>query len=434
MKYESSAKGERGASEVSRAVSYVARMRAAMSDTTYALPEASLRLPFDDILFEKSRALASKLAGPKLAYILVIGIGGSSMGTKAAYEASSGLLDGHTPFVPKMLFVDTCAPELLSSVVEIVLSEVSQKDELVIVVGSKSGATTETIMNASAILPALEAKFGSLADRVVCVTDEGSPLWRTAEEHGFYVLPIPKMVGGRFSVFSPVGVFPLLCAGVDVKAMLRGAQAVVHECVEGAAVSQAYRAAEDIMLWYEKGAHIFDLFLFHPELESFGKWYRQLFAESLGKNTTLLGLPFERHMVPTVSIGSVDLHSVEQMHLADPRFVARVLVRAHAPHWEHQFLAHDGTFAPLVPELLRRSPCEVLDAIYQAVKETYLARGISFGEIILDDLEPESLGALFQFQMCVVMHTANLLGINAFDQPNVEEYKNNVRRILGGAR
>jgi glucose-6-phosphate isomerase len=122
------------------------------------------------------------------------------------------------------------------------------------------------------------------------------------------------------------------------------------------------------------------------------------------------------------------------MNLAQPKISARFLVRAHAPHWEHQFLADDKIFTPIVPGISHRAPCEILDAIYKAVTETYQANGVSYGEIALTDLDPESLGALLQFMMCTTMHLANLLHINAFDQPNVESYKDAMRRILGGAK
>ena len=411
---------------------YVARLRRAMSDPSYALPEASLRLPFDEGLLKKSKTLARELASQKLMYVIDIGIGGSNLGTKAVYDALSGTLDAHMPFAPKMLFADTCSPELLADMAELLLNEVHHKEEIVIVVASKSGTTTETMMNASVLVGALEIALGPLADRIVCITDEGSPLWKTGETRGFHLLPIPKMVGGRYSVFSPVGAFPLLCAGVDVVALMRGAQAVVHECVEQGEKSEAFMLANDIFAWHERGTAAFDIFLFHPELESLGKWYRQLFAESLGKETTTEGTPASHRMIPTVSLGSTDLHSVEQMNLANPGLSGRVLVRAHEPHWEHGFVATDSVFAPLVPGILNRAPCEVFDAIYEGVKETYNTRGVSYGEIKLANLDAESLGAILQLEMCAVMHLANLLHVNAFDQPNVEEYKRATRRILGG--
>lgn len=431
MKYQGYANEGKRVADTTRVSEYVATMRRAMSDNSYALPEASLRLPFDEALLKKSHALAAKLAGPKLAYILDIGIGGSNLGAKALYEATAGTLDAHTPFAPKMLFADTCAPELLADITEILVSEIAEKEEVIIVIASKSGTTTETILNASILVSALEQKLGSLADRIVCITDENSPLWQVGVTQGFHLLPVPKMVGGRYSIFSPAGVFPLLCAGIEAETLFRGAQTAVDNSIEMGAESDAYKLAQDMLAWHDNGAVIFDFFAFHPELESVGKWYRQLFAESIGKATTVDGTPTTHRMVPTVSIGSTDLHSVEQMNLANPALSARLLVRAHAPHWEHQFLAEDKVFAPLAPGVASRAPCEVLDAIYSGVVEAYRAHNVPFAEITLTDLDPESLGELLQFLMCAVMHLANLLHINAFDQPNVEAYKEATRRILG---
>ncbi len=433
MKYQGHIKeGEHITVDNARVEEYVAKMRLAMSDKAYSTPEASLRLPFDEELLKKSKNLASKLAGPKLTYILDIGIGGSNLGARALYEATAGTMDAHTPFAPKMLFADTCSPELLSDITELLLNEIGDKEEIIIIVASKSGTTTETITNASVLVSALEQKFGSLTDRIVCITDEKSPLWIMAEDQKFHLLPVPKNVGGRFSVFSPAGVFPLLCAGIPGDALMRGAQSVIHDAIERGVESNSFKFAKDIISWHEQGRIVFDFFAFHPELESLGKWYRQLFAESTGKEKTIDGAPTTHRMVPTVSIGSTDLHSVEQMNLAQQNISARFLVRAHAPHWEHQFLAEDKVFAPLVPGVSRRAPCEILDAIYKGVTETYKERGVSYGEILLTDLDPESLGALMQFMMCTTMHLAKLLNINAFDQPNVEAYKEATRRILSG--
>ena len=135
-------------------------------------------------------------------------------------------------------------------------------------------------------------------------------------------------------------------------------------------------------------------------------------------------------MVPTVSIGSTDLHSVEQMNLAFPEFSARMLVRSHTPHWEHEFVAQDTVFAPLVQGVSGRAPCQIMDAIYGGVLGAYEEKNVSYAEIDLEGISLEELGAFMQFQMCVVMHVANLLDINAFDQPNVEDYKKVTRKLL----
>ncbi|MBI3634114.1 MAG: hypothetical protein HY228_00670 [Candidatus Yonathbacteria bacterium] len=414
-----------------RAIEYTATMRMAMSDSKYALPEASLRLPFDRALYEKSATLASKLRSESLNYVINIGIGGSSLGAQAVYEALFGVLDRYNPFAPKMLFAESCDQSILSDISEIILNEVEKKEEIIVVIGSKSGTTTETIMNASIMVGALHKKFGSIGDRVVCITEEDSPLWSVGKEQGYSLLPIPKMVGGRYSVFSPVGVFPLLAVGLDMKLLLKGAEEELHDCIDQGVESRAFCAAFDIFEWNKKGINIFDIFLFHPELESFGKWYRQLFAESLGKDTTIEGETTTPLLVPTVSIGSTDLHSMEQMHLAHPRATARTLVRVNAPHWDHNAVVHERAIASLVPGVLDREPRQIMDAIYEGVQKTYDTRGVRYAEIELPDISLQTLGALLQFEMCVVMHLANLLHIDAFNQPNVEEYKNVVREILG---
>lgn len=434
MKYISPGKLEKLADEGLlrvRATEYAATMRAACSDKHYTLPEASLRLPFDQELFEKSRQLAEKLSGPDLSFVINIGIGGSSLGAQAVYEAMYGTLEGHSPFLPKMIFADTCAPEFLADLSEIILDEVETKEELILIVTSKSGTTTETMANASFLVNAFEKKFGALNDRIVCITDEGSPLWVTAEKQGFHLLPIPKMIGGRYSVFSPVGIFPLLTVGLEAEKLLKGAGEMVSECVERGAESEAFRAALDIALQSKHGAVIYDLFLFHPELESIGKWYRQLFAESLGKDATRDGSPAPHHMVPTTSIGSTDLHSVEQLYLSNPVLFARTIVRVNSSHWGHDLFYDEQVFAPLAPGVGKRAPCQIMEAIYRGIKEAYQKRGVRYAEIELPDLSLETIGALMQFEMCMVMHLAHLLDINAFDQPHVEEYKKAVKAILG---
>lgn len=414
-----------------RAEDYAAVMRRAMSDKKYVLPEASLRLPFDRALFEESRVLADQLAGPNLLYVINIGIGGSSLGARAVYEAVCGSLDKHNSFFPKIIFADTCAPEFLADITGILMEETESKDDFLLVISSKSGTTTETMVNASSLVSALTRKYGAVNDRIVCITDENSPLWRESKKQEFHLLSIPKMVGGRYSVFSPVGIFPLLAVGVEAEELLRGAEDMVSEAVARGAESDAFHAAADILAQAARGAAVFDLFVFHPELEAFGKWYRQLFAESLGKGIAKDGAKTSHHLVPTASVGTADLHSVEQLYLADPSIFVRTIVRVNASHWGHDSTSGVKSFEDLAPGIAGHAPCQIMEAIYHGVKETYQKRGVSFAEIELPDLSLRTIGALLQFEMCMVMHLANLLNINAFDQPNVEEYKKAVKIILG---
>ena len=406
---------------------YSEALHRASHDDLYTLPESSLRIPFDEPLFEASRTLAKTVVGPKLSHILHIGIGGSNLGARALYE----VIKGTSSFrVPTMLFLDTCAPELIANTSEILLREVSEKEEILIIIASKSGTTTETIVNASVLIAALENKLGPLAERIVCITDEHSGLWSIAKENKYHCLSVPKIVGGRDSVCAPMGMFPLLCLGVDGEAFLRGARRVVDDCVERRGESDAFRFANDIYSWQAKGTFVFDFFAFHPELEAMGKWYRQLFAESLGKAVTINGEATTHHIVPSVSIGSTDLHSAEQLYMAQPQISARIFVRVAGRKEEQRQVVPGGALISLVENIKGRTPAEIMNAIYAGVVEAYRVRNISFSELALDNLEPEALGALMQFFMCGTMYLADMLKVNAFDQPDVEVYKKNMKNIL----
>ncbi len=404
----------------------------AIADESYVLPESSLHLPFDEHLFAFSRALAETLVTPKLSHVLHIGIGGSNLGARALYEVAKGISPASASRMPTMLFADTCAPELIESISEILLREISGKEEIIVIIASKSGTTTETIVNASILINVLEKKVGPLNERIVCITDEDSSLWNVGKKFGYHCLPVPKIVGGRYSACSPMGVFPLLCMGVDAEAFLRGAKSAANNCITRGVESDAFKFAHDVYLWHEKGTFIFDFLAFHPELEGMGKWYRQLFAESLGKAITTNGEATSHHIVPSVSIGSTDLHSAEQLYMAQPKTAARILVRANEQKEEQGLVVSEGALASLAQNISNRPPREIMEAIYAGVLGAYRAHGVSFGELALGDLGPEELGAMMQFFMCGAMHIANLFHVNAFDQPDVEAYKKVMKTILSG--
>ena len=393
---------------------------------------ASINLPADITYLKKSLALAKKYKN--VSCVVVAGIGGSNLGTMAVCDAIFGKFHNLLPkrSSPKILFADTVDPDSMHSILRILSQTLEKRKKILLCFITKSGATTETVSNFEVLYRQLARFEKKPQDSIVAITDRGSNLWNLAQKLQFPTLEIPKKVGGRYSVFSAVGIFPLAVAGVDVAALLKGASSMRKRCLEKD-ISKNPAALCAIALYHHlnNGKNIHDTFLFANDLESVGKWYRQLFAESLGKASTVDGAPTTHRIVPTVSIGSTDLHSVEQMNLASPSLSARLLVRAHAPHWEHQFLAEDKVFAPLAPGVSSRAPCEVLDAIYSGVVEAYRAHNVPFAEITLADLDPEALGELLQFLMCTVMHLANLLRLNAFDQPNVEAYKEATRRILG---
>jgi glucose-6-phosphate isomerase len=293
---------------------------------------------------------------------------------------------------------------------------------------SKSGGTTETVANFEMLMQALRQKCGDVTNRVVAITDEGSKLWEAAGAKNMARLAIPKPAGGRYSVLSPVGLLPLLSVGIDVEAVRRGASDILEQCFHGensAAESAAILAAQLV-----NGYHINDNFFFHPELESVGKWYRQLLGESVGKETSLSGETVHTGITPTVSLGSTDLHSVGQLYLGGPKDKLTTFVSTQKS--AEISVPAERVLPELIPMINGKTATDIMRAILEGVKVAYQKADLPFMEIVLEDTAEHSLGAYLQFKMLEMMYLGQLLNVNSFDQPNVEMYKIETKKILEG--
>lgn len=399
---------------------YVAHLQKISQDNTYSQPEASLALPFDPQHTNACRDLYAKLVrDTKLKYVVVIGIGGSNLGTLAIYNALFGERDTHTHHAaPRLICLDTVHSATLHLTVNLILREVATPDELVVCVISKSGNTTETMANANIFIDTLSRRNISLKNRVVCITDAKSPFDHFAQEHNLHVLHLPKQVGGRYSVFSSVGLFPLLCTGVVIDLLLKGAQCALLG-LENRTSSPAIATYRDLKEALSQGVHVHDLFLFDPRLETLGKWYRQLCAESLGKEG--------KGLLPTVSIGSTDLHSVAQLYLGgkNDRITSFLWVTQ-----DHTYTVSKDPFLPLVPSIKGQSLSEIYRAIYEGTRVAYRKTGRRYHSFEWQKLGEYELGMWMQSAMVWTMLLGKHLDINAFDQPQVELYKEAMRSFF----
>ena len=408
---------------------YLKQLRSAAKDHQYSRPESSLFLPADGRQLAKVNRLAKRFDSKNPRYVVVIGIGGSNLGAKAVYDALYGQFDDLTPArTPKMIFVDTLQPERLFKLKKFLRPVVKNPDSVVFNLISKSGGTTESIANAEA-LAELFTKAEDFFKRLVITTDEGSKLWQWAEDHNIAKLAVPPMVGGRYSVFSTVGLFPLSLVGVDLASFRRGAIEMTKGCLLANNNNPAFTAAAMVANHQRRGKRIHDHFFFAPELKTLGEWGRQLIAESLGKEKNLKGQIVRQGITPTVSIGTTDLHSVAQLYLAGPKDKVTTFINV-AAEGHDQRLPRRPLFCDLAEGLAGRSLGEVRAAIYQGVIEAYQKKRLPFNEVVLPTLTEYSLGQFMQWQMITVMMIAALWKINAFDQPQVELYKKETRRIL----
>jgi glucose-6-phosphate isomerase len=259
---------------------------------------------------------------------------------------------------------------------------------------------------------------------MIITTGYETDLWNTANKAGIETLPIPDKVGDRFSIFSALGLFPLSCAGANIEAFLKGAKrARLEGLKEDIFENLPALSALINFSTFKKGLTIHDTFFFNPELESLGKWYRQLVAESLGKEGT--------GITPTVSIGSRDLHSTAQLYLAGPK--DKFFTFVSTKDKKHPIRVPDDSIELLLDvmgTIEGKSADEITRAILLATKETFKRHELPFAEIILDEVSEKSLGHFMQFKMIEIMYLGNLLKVDAFNQPNVEEYKTETEKIL----
>lgn len=406
-------------SSLNQLTEYRTQLAQIYQSQTYESPESALNLPFDATINSQINTIIHQKVSSNLKYLVVIGIGGSILGAQAVYHA----LFGHTELLqpnryPKLIPLDTTNPRYLTQLTTFINRTIISPEEILINVVSKSGNTTETIYNINWLIEQTRIP----PERLIVTTAVNSPMHTTATELGITTLPINDYVGGRYSVFSPVGIFPLTALGVNMPELWEGAQAITTSCLnEDLENNSAALSAATTFAHYQQGRHIHVNFFFNPELETLGKWYQQLIAESLGKSDQV-------GITPYTAIGSTDLHSLVQLFLAGPDDKFTTFIKTITPTVDETFLKLE-TFNPSI-NLQGKTPSNIIDAIYSATQTAYLQSEKPYARIDLDHSLTYSLGEFMQFKMIETMYLAQLFGVDAFDQPAVESYKSVTRKLL----
>lgn len=399
-------------------VSYVKELAAVSKNADYSKDAATIALPNEKKFLKASKAAAANCRNATL--FILVGIGGSNLGAMASMEFLLG--KSHNLLNPKkrMLFADTCDPDSIGELVRLLKSHIETNGKAVINIVSKSGTTTETAANFEAILGSL-TKEERKSVKIVATTDSGSALDTLARKEKWAVLEIPQKVGGRYSVLSNVGLFPLCWLGVDAEAMLHGASKMLSACLsENPEKNPALVQASIMSLHAKAGKNILDSFLFSNSLSSYGLWYRQLLAESCGKGGNGL--------TPTVSIGTTDMHSQAQLYLGGRHDKAFRFI--HAIPNENQLMP-SSPIAPAISEALSgKSTSQIYSVLMRSMETASKKKSLPFWEISIGAKSEENLGALLQLDMVSVILFCRLQGVNPFDQPAVESYKSEAKRLL----
>lgn len=401
-------------------------------DYHYDTPYASINLPFDEDLIKTIHAMVKTKKHLNPTTLVVIGIGGSNLGTIAVLEALRGKFYNEHHAID-VYFVDTVDADNVNDIAQLVERELATGNNIIINVISKSGTTTETIANFEIFLEILKShRPYNYHNFVVATTDKDSALWILAQHEKYACLAIPKNVGGRYSVFSAVGLFPLCFLGINIEDLCAGAQSgFLLSTHNQFSHNSAALSAGLIATQYKRGNIIHDTFIFSIALVSLGTWYRQLSAESVGKAYTKDNELINTGVLPTISIGSTDLHSVVQLYLAGPYnrfttfvFIGNIPTRVTIPTFEE--------FETLVPHIQGKSLALIMNAILEGTKKAYHHDNRPFVSVMLPEKSAYYIGQFMQIKMIEIMYLGFLLNVNPFDQPQVENYKKEMKKILSG--
>ncbi len=383
-----------------------------------------LHLPsdYDKVEFSRLQQAALQIQEDTDIFI-VIGIGGSYLGARAAIEfLKSPYYNALQKQTPEIYF----AGNSLSSASLTELLNICKGKRVSLNVISKSGATTEPAIAFRVLRQHLEQEYGKegAKNRIYCTTDkEKGALKELAEAQGYQTFEIPENIGGRFSVFTAAGLLPMAVCGVDIAALLQGAaeaqRAYNNENINENACYQ-YAAARNLL--NRKGKDVELLVSYEPCFAMLGEWWKQLFGESEGKD--------QKGIFPAYATFSTDLHSMGQ-YLQDGK---RILFET-AVLFEHPKYDIVIENSPEIEDGLHFLEGKTLWHINQkAFEGTALAHrdgGVPSMVVRVPDFSEYSLGWLFYFfeKSCAI--SGYLLGVNPFNQPGVENYKNNMFALLG---
>ena len=352
--------------------------------------------------------------------VVVIGIGGSYLGARCAIEAlSHGFV--RKEGVPQIVYAgNNLSEDYLAE-----LMDLAAERNTACVVISKSGTTTEPAVAFRIVKEYIEKTYGKTeaAARIVAITDAKKGALKTlATQEGYKTFVVPDNVGGRFSVLTPVGILPIILAGFDMRAMLRGAaaerEALLVKSEDNPAVQYA---AMRNLLYTEKGKKVEILVTFNPKLQYLGEWWKQLYGESEGKDG--------KGIFPASVVCTTDLHSMGQFIQEGERVMFETTVTVEKAHRE-VLVGTDEQNLDQLNYLAGRHVEHCNKMAQLGTKLAHIDGGVPQMEITVEKLDEASLGALFYFFEFACGVSAYLLGVNPFNQPGVEAYKKNMFALL----
>lgn len=388
-------------------------------------------LPFQTETIKEVRAYAESVRG-SFDTVCLVGIGGSALG---AWALDCGIRGPHpvqgafSPAHPRLVILDNVDPAFTSAALQCM----HPRKTLVVVV-AKSGSTAETVATFLIVRDWLrQALKAKTAARIAAVTSAGrGDLLELAKRENYRTFYLPNNVGGRFSVLSAVGLLPAALIGVDIRKLTRGAAAMTHLAWQpDLGVNLALRAALcHWLLWTRKNKTIQVAFPYSNHLWGTAFWFRQLWAESLGKATNRPGATVHTGQTPVAALGTTDQHSQVQLYIEGPN--DKVF-----SFWAVEKFPDTGRIPkerwnlPAFDALAGQSLAKLIDVERRATAAAMIEAGRPNCTFTLQKVDEEHLGAFLQLMEFETAFMGELLDINAFDQEGVELGKKFTFGLMG---
>ncbi len=376
---------------------------------------------YDRSEFQHIQAAAERIRHQSDA-LIVVGIGGSYLGAKAAIEALGHTFRNAAAGETEIYFAgqNTSARYLID------LLDVLRGKEVSVNVISKSGTTTEPALAFRILREFMEKKYGEdeARRRIYVTTDADTGALRAlSAEKGYETFIIPKNIGGRYSVLTPVGLLPMAVAGLDIEAVMAGAmRACLRYKTPELSANPCYRYAVLRNLLYAEGKSIELLAVYDPALEYLAEWWKQLFGESEGKEG--------KGLFPVSVTFTTDLHAIGQYIQEGPGLFIETVLQVTNPSVDWT-IGEDPDNLDGLNFLSGQTLNDVNEQASRGATLAHVDGGVPNMRIEMEELDEFNFGELIYFFEKACAMSGLLLGVNPFDQPGVEAYKRNMFALLG---
>ena len=385
-----------------------------------------LELPtnYDKEEFERIKEAAKRI-NKDSDILVVIGIGGSYLGARAVIESLTStfanIQTSKQRKHPMILYVgNNLSPNYINELIEVIAD-----NDFSINVISKSGTTTEPAIAFRIFREMLENKYGidEARSRIYVTTDkEKGALKQLSDEEGYETFVVPDNVGGRYSVLTAVGLLPIATAGIDIDKLMNGARVAQEKYADNdLKYNECYQYAVVRNLLYKDGKTTEILVNYEPKMHYFTEWWKQLFGESEGKDS--------KGIFPAGVDFTTDLHSMGQYIQQGIRNLSETVISIEKPHSNILINSDDDNLDGL-NYLAGKDLDYVNKKAMEGTIEAHVSGGVPNTVLSIEKIDEQNIGELIYFFELACSISGNILGVNPFNQPGVEEYKKNMFRLL----